>query len=38
MTRKEVIQAINLVAKANLEVAHTMLEGWNYHWALLTVG
>lgn len=32
MTRKEVIQAINLVAKANFEVAHAMLEGWNYHW------
>lgn len=32
MTRKEVIQAINLVAKANFEVAHEMLEGWNYHW------
>ena len=32
MTRKEVIQAINLVAKANFEVAKAMLEGWNYHW------
>ena len=32
MTRKEVIQAINLVAKVNFEVAHAMLDGWNYHW------
>ena len=32
MTRKEVIQAINLVAKVNFEVADAMLEGWNYHW------
>lgn len=32
MTRKEVIQAINLVAKENFEVANVMLEGWNYHW------
>lgn len=32
MTRKEVIQAINLEAKANFEVAHAMLEGYNYQW------
>ena len=32
MTRKEVIQAINLVAKENFEVAKVMLEGCNYHW------
>ena len=32
MTRKEVIQALNLVAKTNFEVADAMLEGWNYHW------
>lgn len=32
MRRKEVIQAINLVAKVDFEVAKVMLEGWNYHW------
>lgn len=32
MTRKEVIQAVNLVAKANFDVAQEMLEGLNGHW------
>ena len=32
MARKEIIQAINLMARVNFEVAQTMLDGCNYHW------
>lgn len=32
MTRKEVIQAINLEAKSNFDVAHALLEGYNHEW------
>ena len=32
MTKKDLIQAVNLVAKANFEVAQMMLNGLNEHW------
>lgn len=32
MTRKEVIQAVNIVAKVNFDVARAMLDECNYRW------
>ena len=32
MTKRDIIQALNTVAKANFEVAQLMLDGWNEHW------